>query len=107
MRTERSGQEVQSRARKTLDHKGTLRPSLCLDWPERFLAEWCNRILNYSGATHTREGFASFSRDCIAGDRGSGKRGGGFVCRFLVGVAFLGATAVLTRTPLACDLYFP
>ena len=63
MRTGRSCQEV-------LDHKGTLRPSLCSDWPERFLAEWCSRSLNYSGATHAREGFASPSRDCIAGDPG-------------------------------------
>ena len=46
------GQEVQSRARKTLDHKETLRPSLCSDWPERFVAEWSNRSLNHSGATH-------------------------------------------------------
>jgi hypothetical protein len=107
------GQEVQSRARKTLDHKETLRPSLCSDWPERFVAEWSNRSLNHSGATHAREGFASPSRDCIAGDRGVvsavvvSLSFPGRPC-FLVGVAFLGAMAVLTRTPWLVDLYlFP
>jgi hypothetical protein len=107
------GQEVQSRARKPLDHKETLRPSLCSDWPERFVAEWSNRSLNHSGATHAREGFASPSRDCIASDRGVVSTVvvslslPGRPC-FLVGVAFLGAMAVLTRTPWLVDLYlFP
>jgi hypothetical protein len=107
------GQEVQSRARKTLDHKETLRPSLCSDWPERFVAEWSNRSLNHSGATHAREGFASPSGDCIADDRGVvsavvvSLSFPGRPC-FLVGVAFLGAMAVLTRTPWLVDLYlFP
>ena len=53
--------------------------------------------LTHSGATHTREGFASLSRDCIAADRGVVSAVVVSLSCFLVGVAFLGAMAVLTR----------